>query len=155
MTHPPPLPLPLTPSPSPQHNLTPDNLFGLTRRIYWSLVRDHKYIDPCLWSELLRNRGGRKVRLIDFPIPIRSSDCIGRYNRYMTSSDFCIGRLYRFVLSSDSLIIRSCFLVSSSDFCIGRLCRFVLSSDSLIVRSFFWFFKFPFLYRAIVSASYR
>jgi hypothetical protein len=24
------------------------------------------------------HRGGRKVRLIDFPIPIRSSDCIGR-----------------------------------------------------------------------------
>jgi hypothetical protein len=98
------------------------------------------------------SRGGRKVRLIDFPIPIRSSDCIGRYNRFMSSSNFCIGRLCRFVLSSDSLIVRSCFLVSSSDFCIGRLCRFVLSSDSLIVRSFLGF-KFRFLYRAIVSAS--
>ncbi len=37
-------------------------------------------------------RGGRKVRLIDFLIPIRSSDCIGRYSRLMPSSDFCIGR---------------------------------------------------------------
>ncbi len=82
-------------------------------------------------------RGGRKVRLIDLPIPIRSSDCIGRYNRLIPSSDFWIGRLCRFVLSSDSLIARSCFLVLSSDFWIGRLCRFVLSSDSLIVRSCF------------------
>ncbi len=60
---------------------------------------------------LLAARGGRKVRLIDIPIPIRSSDCIGRYNRLMSSSDFWIGRLCRFVLSSDSLIVRSCFLV--------------------------------------------
>jgi hypothetical protein len=74
-------------------------------------------------------RGGRKVRLIDFPIPIRSSDCIGRYNRLMLSSDFCIGRLCRFVLSSDSSIGRSCFLVLSSDFCIWRLCRPVLSKE--------------------------
>ena len=74
-------------------------------------------------------RGGRKVRLIDFPIPIRSSDCIGRYNRLMPSSDFCIGRLYRFVLSSDFLIVRSCFLVLSSDFCIVRLYRPVLSNN--------------------------
>jgi hypothetical protein len=44
-------------------------------------------------------RGGRKVRLINLPIPIRSSDFIGRYNRLMSSSDFCIGRLCRFVLS--------------------------------------------------------
>ncbi len=66
-------------------------------------------------------RGGRKVRVIDLPIPIRSSDCIGRYNRLMSSSDFFIGRLCRFVLSSDSLIDRSCFLVLSSDFCIWRL----------------------------------
>jgi hypothetical protein len=36
----------------------------------------------------LISRGGRKVRLIDLPIPIRSSDCIGRYNRLMPSSDF-------------------------------------------------------------------
>ncbi len=83
------------------------------------------------------NRGGRKVRLIDLPIPIRSSDCIGRYNRLMPSSDFCIGRLCQFVLSSDSLIVRSFFLVLSSDFWIGRLCRFVLSSDSLIIWSCF------------------
>jgi hypothetical protein len=101
------------------------------------------------------SRGGRKVRLIDLPIPIRSSDCIGRYNRLMPSSDFCIGRLYRFVLSSNSLIVRSCFLVLSSDFCIGRLCRFVLSSDSLIVQSCFFGFKFRFLYRAVVSASFK
>ncbi len=76
------------------------------------------------------DRGGRKVRLIDFPIPIRSSDYIGRYNRLMSSSDFCIGRLCRFVLSSDSFIDRSCFLVLSSDFCIWRLCRPVLSKKS-------------------------
>ncbi len=76
---------------------------------------------------ICESRGGRKVRLIYLPIPIRSSDCIGRYNRLMPSSDFCIGRLYRFVLSSDSLIDRSCFLVLSSDFCIVRLCRTVLS----------------------------
>ena len=78
-------------------------------------------------------RGGRKVRLIDLPILIRSSG----YNRLMSSSEFCIGRLCRFVLSSDSLIDRSCFLVFSSDFCIWRLCRSVLSSDSLINRSCF------------------
>ena len=77
------------------------------------------------------SRGGRKVRLIDLPIPIRSSDFIGRYNRLMSSSDFCIGRLCRFVLSSDFLIGRSCFLVLSSDFCIWRLCRPVLSKKSL------------------------
>ncbi len=103
----------------------------------------------------LGGRGGRKVRLIDFPIPIRSSDCIGRYNRLMPSSDFCIGRLYRFVLSSDSLIVQSCFLVLSSDFCIGRLCRFVLSSDFLIVRSCFLVLSSDFcivpLYRPVVS----
>jgi hypothetical protein len=103
----------------------------------------------------LISRGGRKVRLIDFPIPIRSSDCIGRYNRLMPSSDFCIGRLYRFVLSSDSLIVRSCFLVLSSDFCIGRLCRFVLSSDFLIVRSCFLVLSSDFcivrLYRPVLS----
>ncbi len=75
------------------------------------------------------HRGGRKVRLIDFPIPIRSSDCIGRYNRLMPSSDFCIGRLCRFILSSDFLIVRSCFLVLSSDFCIVRLYRPVLSNN--------------------------
>jgi hypothetical protein len=69
----------------------------------------------------LEGRGGRKVRLIDIPIPIRSSDCIGRYNRLMSSSDFCIGRRCRFVLSSDSLIVRSCFLVLSSDFCIANV----------------------------------
>jgi hypothetical protein len=40
----------------------------------------------------LVSRDGLKVRLIDFPIPIRSSDCIGRYNRSMASSDFCIDR---------------------------------------------------------------
>ncbi len=84
-----------------------------------------------------QRRGGPKVRLIDLSIPIRSSDCIGRYNRLMSSSDFWIGQLCRFVLGSDSLIVRSCFLVLSSDFWIGRLCRFVLSSDSLIVRSCF------------------
>ncbi len=83
----------------------------------------------------------------DLPIPIRSSDCIGRYNRLMSSSDFWIGRLCQLVLSSDSLIVRSCFLVLSSDFCIGRLCRFVLSFDSLIVRSCSLVnFKFRFLY---------
>jgi hypothetical protein len=77
------------------------------------------------------SRGGRKVRLIDLPIPIRSSDIIRRYNRLMSSSNFCIGRLCRFVLSSDSLIVRSCFLVLSSDFFIMRLCRPVLSKKSL------------------------
>ncbi len=77
------------------------------------------------------SRGGRKVWLIDLPIPIRSSDFIGWYNRLMSSSDFCIGRLCRFVLSSDSLIVRSCFLVLSSDFCIVRFCRPVLSKKSL------------------------
>jgi hypothetical protein len=81
----------------------------------------------CFWS-----RGGRKVRLIDLPIPIRSSDCISRYNQSMTSSDLCIGRLCRSILSSDSFIDRSCFLVLSFDFCIGRLCRSVSSSDSFI-----------------------
>ncbi len=57
------------PSPPPiQHNLTPDNLFGLTRRIYWSLVRDHEYINPSnlgtttnvltfRWHERELNRG--------------------------------------------------------------------------------------------------
>ena len=107
-----------------------------------------------IWT-FLPGRGGRKVRLIDLPIPIRSSDCIGRYNRLMPSSDFWIGRLYRFVLSSDSLIVRSCFLVLSSDFCIGRLCRFVLSSDSLIVRSCFLVLSSDFcivrLYRPVLS----
>ncbi len=67
----------------------------------------------------LSTRGGRKVRVIDLPIPIRSSDCIGGYNRLMSSSDFCIGRLCRSILSSDSFINRSCFLVLSSDFCMG------------------------------------
>jgi hypothetical protein len=106
------------------------------------------------WEEEAVGRGGRKVRLIDFPIPIRSSDCIGRYNRLMPSSDFCIGRLYRFVLSSDFLIIRSCFLVLSSDFCIGRLRRFV--EFRFFNRPILFFgFKFRFLYRAIVSASFK
>jgi hypothetical protein len=82
-------------------------------------------------------RGGWKVRLIDLPIPIRSSDCIGWNNRLMSSSDFCISRFCQFVLSSASLIDRSCFLVLSSDFCIWRLCRSVLSSKSLINRSCF------------------
>jgi hypothetical protein len=86
---------------------------------------------------ILIRRDGRKVRLIDFPIPIRSSDCIGRYNRSMASSDFCIDRLCRSILSSDSFIHRSCFLVSSSDFCIRRFCRSLLSSDSFIDRSCF------------------
>ncbi len=86
---------------------------------------------------VLTTRGGRKVRLIDLPIPIRSSDCIGRYNRLMSSFHFCISRLCQFVLSYDSLIDRSCFLVLSSDFCIWRLCQSVLSSDSLINRSCF------------------
>ncbi len=85
----------------------------------------------------LTSRDGRKVRLIDLPIPIRSSDCIGGYSRLMSSSDFCIDRLYRSILSSDSFIDRSCFLVSSSDFCIGRLCRSVLSSDFFIHQSCF------------------
>jgi hypothetical protein len=53
------------------------------------------------------DRGGRKVRLIELPIRIRSSDFIGRYYRLMSSSDFCISRLCRFVLSSDSLIFFS------------------------------------------------
>jgi hypothetical protein len=34
--------------------------------------------------------GGRKVRLIDLPIPIRSSDCIDRYNWFISSSNFGI-----------------------------------------------------------------
>jgi hypothetical protein len=75
--------------------------------------------------------GGRKVRLIDTPIPIRSSDCIGRYNRWISSSDFGIGRLCRSILSSDSFIDRSCFLGLSSDFCIGRLCRPVWCKKSV------------------------
>ncbi len=83
------------------------------------------------WQSLGISRGGRKVQLIDLPIPIWSSDCIGRYNRLMSSSDFCISRLCRFVLSSDSFIDRSCFLVLSSDFCIWRLCRPVLSKKLL------------------------
>ncbi len=94
-----------------------------------------------IWWDILYCicRGGRKVRLIDLPIPIRSSDFIGQYNRLMLSSDFfCIGRLCRFVLSSDSLIDRSCFLDLSSDFCICRLCRPVLSknrfTDTLFVN---------------------
>ncbi len=77
------------------------------------------------------SRGGRKVRSIDLPILIRSSDFIRQYNRLMSSSDFCIGQLCRFFLSSDFLIVRSCFLVLSSDFCIVRLCRPVLSKKSL------------------------
>ncbi len=84
-------------------------------------------------------RDGRKVRLIDLPIPIRSSDCIIRYNRLMSSSDFCIDRLYRSILSSDSFIHQSCFLVSSSDFCIGRLCWSVLSSDFSSTDPVSWF----------------
>ncbi len=95
-------------------------LLGLNNRVA-HFIQDHSPI--C--------RGGRKVRLIDLSIPIRSSDFIGRYNRLMSSSDFCIGRLCRFVLSSDSLIGQSCFLVLSSDFCIWRLCRPVLSKKSL------------------------
>ncbi len=111
------------------------------REVPWSSLRDHAPKSYGLrnsgCSTWVTSRGGRKVRLIDHPIPIRSSDCIGRYNRLMPSSDFCIGRLYRFVLSSDSLIGRSCFLVLSSDFCIWRFCRSVLSFDSLINRSCF------------------
>ncbi len=83
----------------------------------------------------MRSRGGRKVPLIDLPIPIRSSDFNGRYIRLMSSSDFCIAQLCRFVLSSDSLIVRSCFLFLSSDFCIVRLCRPVL-----IKKLLFWYF---------------
>jgi hypothetical protein len=105
--------------------------------ICWKKVTSAVIFYSTITMPFLFTRGGRKVRLIDLPIPIRSSDCIGRYNRLMPSSDFWIGRLCRFVLSSDSLIVRSCFLVLSSDFWIGWLCRFDLSSDSLIVRSCF------------------
>ncbi len=113
-------------------------------------VPGHAFLSWCsswrmnVYIYYIKFRGGRKVRLIDLPIPIRSSDCIWRYNWLMPSSDFCIGRLYRFVLSSDSLIDWSCFLVLSSDFCNWRLCRSVLSSDSLINRSCFLVLKSDF-----------
>ncbi len=98
---------------------------------FWYYIYTYYNPSTCI------SRGGRKVRLIDLPIPIRSSDFIGRYNRLMSSSDFCIGRLCRFVLSSDSLIVRSCFLVLSSDFCIVRLCRPVLSKKLLFFDTLF------------------
>jgi hypothetical protein len=87
------------------------------------------------------SRGWQKVQLIDLPIPIRSSYCIGQYNRLMSSSDFCIGRLCRSFLSSDSFIDRSCFLVLSSDFCIVRLCWPVLSKKLLYRYFFCWQFE--------------
>ncbi len=98
-------------------------------------------------------RGGRKVRLIDLPILIRSSDFIGRYNRSMSSSNFCIGRLCRFVLISDSLIVRSCFLVLSSDFCIVRLCRRVLSKKIALPILFLLIIWYLFLSKGRVNPS--
>jgi hypothetical protein len=84
-----------------------------------------------LESKLVESRGGRKVRLIDLPIPIRSSDCIGQYNQSMSSSNFCIRRLCRSILSSNSFIDLSSFLVLCSNFWIVRLYRPVLSKKSL------------------------
>ncbi len=66
--------------------------WNVSAETYWPLA--------VLLFYSVESRGGRKVRLIDLPIPIRSSDCIRRYNRLMPSSDFWIGRLCRFILSS-------------------------------------------------------
>ena len=60
-------------------------------------------------------RGGRKVQLSNLPIPIPSSNCIGRHNWYILTSDFCIRRLY--------------WSVSTSDFCIGPLYQSISRFD--------------------------
>ncbi len=102
-------------------------------------------VDSCKLSKNIQPiRGGRKVRLIDLLMPIRSFVCIGRYNRSMSSSDFCIGRLCQSILSSNSFIDRSCFLVLSSYFCIGQLWQSILSSNSFIHRSCFLVLSFDF-----------
>ncbi len=97
-------------------------------------------------------------RLANGPID-RSSDCIGRYNRLMSSSDFCIGRLCPSILCSESFIDWSCFLVLKLRFLHRRLCRSVLSSDSFINRSCFMVLSSDFcivrLIRPVLSKKNR
>ncbi len=74
-------------------------------------------VGPPFLSSVL-SKGGRKLRLISFPILIWYLDCIDRYSRLISSKDFCICRLYRSFLCSDSLIDQYYFC---SDFCIRQL----------------------------------
>ncbi len=72
-----------------------------------SIISSGRFLDcKVMWA---LGRGGRKVRLIYLPIPIRSSDCIGRYNRMMSSSDF----LYRAIVSLYLIFfLKNCVSVS-------------------------------------------